>query len=70
MANPRFSDVNPVKDRVRSSANPPSQPAPAPKVTLPAESTTSWGGLPGKSQPRDRSGGDKKIKQYAKSEGV
>ncbi len=32
--------------------------------------TASWGALPGKTQPRDRSGGDRKIKTYAKSEGI
>jgi hypothetical protein len=34
------------------------------------EKTASWGGLPGKAQPQDRSGGTKRLKVYAKSEGL
>jgi hypothetical protein len=34
------------------------------------ESTAAWPGVPGKTQPRDRSGGTKKVKQSVKSEGV
>ena len=29
-----------------------------------------WGGLPGKAQPQNRSGGDRKVQAYAKSEGI
>ena len=34
------------------------------------ESTAAWPGVPGKTQPRDRSGGTKKVKQAVKSEGI
>jgi hypothetical protein len=34
------------------------------------ESTAAWPGAPGKTQPRDRSGGTKKVKQSIKSEGI
>ena len=34
------------------------------------ESTAAWPSVPGKTQSRDRSGGTKKVKQSAKSEGV
>jgi hypothetical protein len=34
------------------------------------ESTAAWPGVPGKTQPRDRSGGTKKVKQSVKSEGI
>ena len=70
MANPRFSDVSPAKGTVKGLAKPPGQMAPAPKATLPAESTANWGGLPGKTQSKDRSGGVKKVRVHAKSEGI
>jgi hypothetical protein len=34
------------------------------------EKTAAWPGVPGKTQPRDRSGGTKKVKQAVKSEGI
>jgi hypothetical protein len=34
------------------------------------EKTAAWPGLPGKSQPKNRSGGTKKIVQHPKSEGI
>ena len=34
------------------------------------ESTAAWAGVPGSTQPRDRSGGDKKIRGGVKQEGV
>jgi hypothetical protein len=34
------------------------------------EKTAAWPGVPGKTQPRNRSGGTKKIKQAVKSEGI
>jgi hypothetical protein len=34
------------------------------------ESTASWPGVPGKTQPKDRSFGVKKVKQTVKSEGI
>lgn len=34
------------------------------------ESTAKWGGLPGGTQPRSRSGGDRKVKIHPKSEGI
>ena len=34
------------------------------------ESTAAWPGVPGKAQPRSRSGGTKKVKQSVKSEGI
>lgn len=32
--------------------------------------TANWPGLPGGTQPRDRSGGDKKVTTHAKSVGI
>ncbi len=34
------------------------------------EKTASWGGLPGNTQPRERSAGVPKVKIHAKSEGI
>jgi hypothetical protein len=34
------------------------------------ERTANWPGPPGPTQPRDRSGGVKRVKQSAKSEGL
>lgn len=34
------------------------------------ESTANWGGLPGKTQPKDRSGGTPKVKIYPQSKGL
>jgi hypothetical protein len=34
------------------------------------EKTAAWPSVPGKTQPRDRSGGTKKVKQSVKSEGI
>ena len=34
------------------------------------ESTAAWPSVPGKTQPKDRSGGTKKVKQSVKSEGI
>lgn len=34
------------------------------------EKTAAWPAVPGKTQPRDRSGGTKKVKQSMKSEGI
>lgn len=34
------------------------------------ESTAAWPGVPGKTQPRSRSGGTKKVKGSVKSEGI
>ena len=34
------------------------------------EKTAAWPGVPGKTQPRSRSGGTKKVKQSVKSEGI
>jgi len=70
MANPRFSDVSPVKDKVRNTPKPSPEKSPAKAASVPAESTANWPGLPGPSQPKNRSGGDKKIKVWPKFEGV
>jgi hypothetical protein len=42
----------------------------AANVSHSGEKTAAWPGLPGKTQPRDRSGGTKKCKQAAKKEGL
>ncbi len=34
------------------------------------ESTAAWPEVPGKTQPRSRSGGTKQVKQSVKSEGI
>lgn len=34
------------------------------------EKCPNYPGVPGKTQPRDRSGGDRKVKQYPQSEGL
>jgi len=34
------------------------------------EKTAGWPGVPGKTQPKDRSGGTKKVKHYPVSEGI
>ncbi|KPK67112.1 hypothetical protein AMJ82_11205 [candidate division TA06 bacterium SM23_40] len=34
------------------------------------EKTAAWPGVPGKTQPRDRSAGVKKVKQSMRSEGI
>jgi len=34
------------------------------------EKTANWGELPGKPQPKDRSGGTRKVKGHAKSRGI
>ena len=41
-----------------------------PTKDLPSPSTAAWPGLPGPTQPRNRSGGTKKVTQHAKSEGI
>ncbi|KPK68178.1 hypothetical protein AMJ82_08940 [candidate division TA06 bacterium SM23_40] len=62
MANPRW---NPQKKR----KGPPTGQEGG-KVPSWNERTAAWPGVPGKTQPRDRSGGTKKIKQSMKTEGV
>lgn len=68
MANPRYSDVSPVDPQDPAEGAPlvPQGPTAKPK----ADSTANWPGLPGKTQPRDRSGGTGKIKEHAKSVGI
>lgn len=65
VANPRYRDF----DRVSDSGMPPkAKPGHRPE-SMP-ERTAAWPGLPGKSQPRERSGGTKKCRQSAKQEGL
>lgn len=40
------------------------------KVPAINEKTAAWPGAPGKTQPRDRSAGVKKVKQTMRSEGI
>jgi hypothetical protein len=40
-----------------------------PDFSMP-EKVANWGGLPGNTQPRSRSGGDRKVKIHPKSEGI
>lgn len=66
MANRFHSEVHP--DRLKGSKGKPSmgkkKEAPMP------EKTASWPGVPGPTQPRDRSAGVKKVKQWPHHEGV
>lgn len=66
MANRHFSEVHP--DGLAGKSTRPK--AGAKKGAAMPERTAAWPGLPGKKQPRDRSGGVKKVTTHAKSEGV
>lgn len=69
MPNPRFSDLKPTPKDPAKGTPPPGTVGKPPKVTI-TEKTAAWAGVPGKTQPRDRSGGVKKVKQSMRSEGV
>ena len=66
MANPNFSDVSPGNKPDHAISKPKTRAASAPMP----ERTAGWGGLPGKSQPKDRSGGVMRLKTHPKSEGL
>lgn len=63
------TDFNEDFNNRRSSAPPLKTKKPGPKGKL-KEKTVAWGGLPGKTQPKDRSGGVKKLKIHPVSIGL
>jgi hypothetical protein len=65
MANRYYTNF---EDRKISSGSAPTPGSKSRESTV-NEKTAAWPGLPGKSGP-DRSGGVKKVKAYAKSEGI
>lgn len=60
---------NPRWRKITKRAGPPTGQGGGPKPQF-DEKTANWPGVPGKTQPRDRSGGTKKVKQSVKSEGI
>ena len=68
MANSRFNKQ--VGQHKGEKTTPPPTGHRGPKPGMGELSTANWPGLPGKTQPRNRSGGTNRIKQSMKSEGV
>ena len=66
MANPNFAD-NGLDNAPKQSVSKPR--AKGAKSSMDMK-TAGWGGLPGNKQPRDRSGGTKRVKAYPKAEGL
>ncbi len=65
MTNRFFSPVHPDKTSGKAKAK--RQPEPPVSIN---EKTANWGGLPGKTQPKDRSNGVSKLNAYPKKEGL
>lgn len=68
MPNHYFSEVNKLRGGKGGGVKPKRGVAPA--ASLPSDKTASWPGLPGKTQPKDRSGGVKRVRQHPKSDGI
>ncbi len=71
MPNPDFSEFKSGrKGRARTPPMPGSGMGKPPAGASAPEKTANWGGLPGKSQSKDRSGGVKRLQVHPKTEGL
>lgn len=68
MAGPFFTEF-PERKSGRSGSTPVTGKRGAKSASM-KEKTANWPGTPGKTQPRDRSGGVRKLRAHPKSEGI
>lgn len=69
--NPRYNSLAPSRaGRSKGSGTAGKGPSGARPSGAVNESSPSWGGLPGKTQPRSRSAGVRPVKTYVQSKGL
>jgi hypothetical protein len=71
VSNARWQPTNPTSgEKASETKDRPATGQAGPTPDLKPESTANWPGLPGGTQPKDRSNGVQKIKEHVRSEGV